>query len=153
MSEAVVTSYNKLRRDLAHLIAGRISHVAATAVIATADATTAGTFSTLAADFHTALSAHAASVIHATDGSGAHLAAVAIPAAGNTSPRSIVQSLVAAYHDHIESTAAHFARDGANRVTFTPRDGSDAESYALMNALKAAYNGHVARAFTSDVAV
>ncbi len=132
--------------DLFKVIHGLTFHSTATSAVSAADATSDASALTLAGDIRTKLSTHFASV-QTSGANGAHSAAdttTELPSALADTSRTYAEALRGALNDHVRRADLHFAPDTSNMVSFVCRDGSDAETWRLLNAVKAAANAHFA---------
>jgi hypothetical protein len=63
--------------------------------------------------------------------------------------RLYAETLRYAFNEHVQSAAVHFTPDRTNIVAYQPRSGAKAETWALLNAIKAATNAHFGSALAS----
>lgn len=145
-------SINKFRRDLFGVMRGTVCHASASAAVAEPDATDAASAVVLAEAIANALDAHLASVVDAATGVGAHYITTAAVDAPTTLPER-AHALASALAAHMENAAVHIGADRMSGPIYSPRTGSTAELWLLLNSIKAVANAHFAASLASEIAV
>lgn len=137
--------------DLFKIARREIAHAAPGAAVSTADATDESTALSLATDLRAAMVAHFADEdAHSAADSVTDLPAEEVATHGNLSV--FVAGLAGALADHCQRGDVHFGPDADNQRTDVHPTPTETATWRRLNAVKAAWNAHLASAMASTPA-